>query len=72
MSENLYRQCDLARGTMRQTAWLPIAFAKHRKYLKLLDQDGWQVTKVYDDALPEAIVAVSRSEHRDHRKVTDI
>ena len=40
------RQCKLRRGNLYQVAWLPVQFAIHGRYLRLLDVDGWQVVEV--------------------------
>ena len=52
MSSNtqFYRQCRLARGSARQTAWIPAPFAVEGRWVRLTEagvsQDGGRVTAV--------------------------
>jgi len=38
-----YTQCKLRRGNVFQTAWIPSLFAKENLYIKIKEEDGWQV-----------------------------
>jgi hypothetical protein len=40
------RQCILNKNNRWQTAWIPKQFAVKGKYLRILDEDGWQVKSV--------------------------
>ena len=44
------KQCRLQKGDRYQVAWLPVKFAVTGKYLRLHDEDGWLVVKVYAQA----------------------
>ena len=41
MSEALYRQCVLTKGTAKQTSWIPAEFAKEGRILRLKNEAGW-------------------------------
>jgi hypothetical protein len=40
------RQCVLRKGNLEKIAWIPARFAVQGKFLRLLDDDGWQVELV--------------------------
>ncbi len=40
------RQCVLRKGNRYRVAWIPSHFAVMGHYLKLKDEDGWQVELV--------------------------
>ena len=41
-----YRQCKLKKGNTETTSWIPEKFAKKGKFLKLKDDNGWEVISV--------------------------
>ena len=48
----MYTQCVLVKGNLRQTSWIPAKFAVPKRVLKLKDErgqwdDGWQVATCY-------------------------
>ena len=43
-----FRQCELKRGKVKRTSWIPEGFAKVGKVVKLKDEDGWVVSSVGD------------------------
>lgn len=44
--DNFCKQCVLQRGDWVQVAWIPEKFAQLNKYLKIGDEDGWQVVSI--------------------------
>lgn len=43
MKKSTHTQCEMQKGSMSMVAWIPSKFAVEGKYVKLLDEDGWQV-----------------------------
>lgn len=41
-----YRQCTLTKGQTSEVAWIPEKHAVLNKYLRIGDDNGWQVTSV--------------------------
>lgn len=37
------RQCNLVRGNIHKTAWIPERFARVGNWIRLFDEDGWLV-----------------------------
>jgi len=37
-----YAQCDLGKGNQRQTAWIPLAYAKVGAVIKIKVGDSWE------------------------------
>ncbi len=46
MENPKYCQCKLMKGNTEMTAWIPEKRANKGKYIKILDDDGWQVMEV--------------------------
>ena len=67
-----YRQCTLTRGSTSQVAWIPETFAKQDKYLRIEDENGWQVVEVGSKRLSGRYLAEHQREYMNHRRVTDI
>ena len=44
---NYYKQCELSKGSRKQIVWIPEQFALLHKYLKILDENGWKVNKIF-------------------------
>jgi len=40
-------QCQLVKDNTNITAWIPVKFAETGRYLKLIGDNGWLVTKVF-------------------------
>ena len=59
-----YRQCKLRKGVKEMTSWIPERFAKQGKFLRLGDDDGWQVVAVYASAPEERVKAYERDYKR--------
>ena len=41
------KQCFLSRGSARQMAWIPAPLAIEGKFVRIADENGWKVEKVY-------------------------
>ena len=59
-----YKQCTLRRGTVQQVAWIPSKFAVVGKFLRVRDENGWQVTEVGGE-LDEKYVLAHRDDYRE-------
>jgi hypothetical protein len=70
-----YRQCRLARGNMRQMAWIPEKFAVEGRYVRLTEagvqEDGWQVTGV-GARLAEDYVLERSQDYKHTRRASDV
>jgi hypothetical protein len=71
MTVKFYRQCVLQKKDIRKTAFLPEQFAKINKYIKIKEDDGWQVVSV-GIRLPDYLVDELERDHLDQRKASDI
>jgi len=67
-----YKQCLMVKNGMYQISWLPERFAKTGKFLKLKEDDGWEVKEVYGPELDEAIVNERSRDYRKQREASDI
>ena len=65
------RQCKLKKGNTYQTSWIPDKFAKVGKYIKLKDDDGWEVVEV-GSIMDSKEVQKRISDYRHQRKASDI
>jgi hypothetical protein len=66
------RQCQLERGRVTQTAWIPAELAQAGRYVRIGQEDGWRVRAVYGPALPEEYVLERSRDHRHQREASDI
>ena len=70
-----HTQCRLKKKTKTyetfQTSWIPKKFAKKGKFIKLKDDDGWEVVEVYATMLTKDVQKNERN-YTHHRKATDI
>ncbi len=70
-----YRQCWLARGPVRQMAWLPEKFAVAGRFLRLtndgVSENGWQVTGV-GAQMAEETVRERSQDYKHTRRAFDI
>jgi hypothetical protein len=65
-------QCTLRRGNIRDVCWLPSKFAVEGKYLRIKEENGWQVTGVGDLRLPSDYVEKQKNNYRSQRQASDI
>jgi len=66
-----HKQCKLQKGIAFQYSWLPEKFAKVGEYVKLKDDDGWQVVAVFS-IMDSKKVQERSTDYRNQRKVSDI
>ena len=67
-----YRQCQVRRGTEHQVVWLPERFARPRKWLRLDEEDHWQVEIVYLTRLTEKELMERSQDYKKTREASDI
>lgn len=41
-----YCQCKIKKGSIETTAWIPEKYAQVGKFIKIFDDNGWEVMKV--------------------------
>ncbi len=70
--KQLFRQCQLQKGTRFQTSWIPTQFAHAGKILELKKGDEWENGWVVNSASTIAIEEPPRPEEliRAHRRAT--
>ena len=70
-----YVQCQLLRGSARQTAWIPEKFARLGHAVRLTEgtwsEDGWQVAGV-GTRLTEDYVRERSRDHLHTRRASDV
>ena len=66
-----HTQCTLKKGSTFQIAWIPNRHAVMGKYLKLREDNGWEVIRIGSTA-PSSKVLIMRDIYRHHRSITDI
>jgi hypothetical protein len=69
-------QCNLKKGDLYQTSWIPKKIAKLNTIVKLKEEDGtwdegWEVTHVGSE-LDTKTVLERRNDHKNMKKMTDI
>lgn len=67
-----YKQCTMTKNETSQVAWIPEEFAKVGKFLRLEDDNGWEVTSVGTHRLNGQYIMDHEREYLRHRRVTDI
>ena len=70
--EYFMRQCMLRKGNTIQASWIPEKFAKIGKYLKLHDEDGWQVVSISDERKSSTDAIERSQDYKNTRKASDI
>jgi hypothetical protein len=66
-----YRQCVLTKGPTSEVAFIPEKFAVDGKYLRIGDDNGWQVREVGKNRTSgEYLQEYTERAHLNHRKVT--
>lgn len=58
--------------TRTKVAWIPSRFAKIGKFLRINDDNGWEVVSVDRTAMTEEYVMSHRDDYRYQRKVSDV
>ena len=67
-----YKQCLIKKGDTTQMSWIPERFAKTGKFLRLHDDNGWEVKVVYEPAMDEAVVNERSRDYTKQREASDI
>tara|TARA_Y100000310_G_scaffold307018_1_gene348765 strand:- start:44597 stop:44830 length:234 start_codon:yes stop_codon:yes gene_type:complete len=71
VDKNTYVQCKLKKGDTYKTAWIPKKYSIIGKFIKILDDDGWEVIEQYSTLDGETVNNNSR-DYKNHRKATDV
>lgn len=61
-------QVRLRKGNIEQVSWIPSKFAVKGKFLKLKEEDGWEVVEVYNTMDSKYVNERSR-DHKQLQKV---
>lgn len=69
---SFYRQCTLTRGTTSEIVWIPEQFAVSGKYLKIKDDNGWQVTHVGTSRTEGSYLKEHERNYLTQRQASDI
>ena len=72
MKDIKYKQCILNKGNITQTSWIPEKFAVIGKFLRLENDNGWEVKAVSSIALNEETVNSNSRDYKRTRKASDI
>lgn len=67
-----YRQCLMKKGNTTQMSCIPERFAVAGKFLKLHDDNGWEVREVYGPEMDEAIANERSRDYTKQRDASDI
>jgi len=72
----LYVQCVLRKGSVTQTAWIPLEFGILYKYVKPKNdkvwEDGWQVIEVGKVRIDQDTLVDRSQDYKRTRKASDI
>lgn len=66
-----YTQCKLQKNRVFQIAWIPSTFAVVNKYIKIKNDNGWKVIKIFNTISNDEAIEILKY-HRTHRKGSDI
>jgi len=64
-------QCELKKGNTFTTSWIPEKYAKKGKFIKLKEDDGWEVIHV-GSMMDSKKVQQRSTDYRNQRKMSDI
>jgi len=64
-------QCKLKKGNSYQVSWIPEKYAKIGKYLKIKENNGWEVIEIGSKMDSEEVNKRSM-DYKNQRKVSDI
>lgn len=67
-----YKQCALQKGASHSMAWIPEQFAVKGKFLKIKEEDGWQVVGVSDGSRSAVEANEGSQLYKKTRKASDI
>lgn len=75
MSDELYQQCILVKGSRVTTTWIPVKFAEKGKILSLKMEegweDGWHVMTQFGTKLTKNELDTKAEQYRNTRKTSD-
>ena len=66
-----YCQCTLKKGKSNEVVWIPEKYAKKGKWLKIVNDNGWQVMET-GNPLSEEYVFGHERDFKKQRKASDI
>lgn len=76
MKEYRLKQCRLTKktkdGHTEQVSWIPVQFAKRGKFVKLHDEDGWEVISVGEHSISNKYLKDLDDAVKNQRKASDI
>ena len=72
MTERMYRQCVLKKGSRFQVAYIESALAVVGSYVTVKGDTGWQVFEVSEHAVTESFVRSRERDYRTQRLASDI
>lgn len=64
-------QCKLKKGNKYQISWIPEKYSKVGKFLKILDENGWEVIEV-NSKMDSKKIQERSVDYKNQRKVSDI
>ena len=67
----LYRQVELEKCSTKQVAWIPAMLAVRGKFLRIGEDNGWRVNRVYR-AMDGEYVLERERDYRYQRDASDI
>ena len=67
-----HTQVNMVRDTIHDTCWIPSKFAVQGKFLRIGDENGWQVTSVGDLKMPSKYVEERGRDYRSQRQASDV
>jgi hypothetical protein len=67
----MYKQCLLRKNNTFQTAWIPTKFAHINHCVKLKDEDGWIVQRVFSTS-SEKYLRDHERDFKNQRSASDI
>lgn len=67
-----YRQCALQKGDSHHMAWIPEQFAVVGKFIKIKEDDGWEVKFVSDGTRTAEEANQASQLYKKTRKASDV
>lgn len=71
-STNFFKQCRLRKNNIETTSWIPEKFAKKGNFVKLKENDGWEVVFVSEMRQTEEECITRERDFTKQRKASDI
>lgn len=67
-----HTQCNLAKGNLRDTCWIPSKFAVLGKIIRIKEEDGWEVIGVGNMKMASEEIEKRKNDYRTQRQASDI